>query len=181
MKPIQDYKAPTEQQRLCRQAMLDFAAAHSDCFHRSCVPGHFTASAWLLNKSGDKALLMHHTKLDRWMQLGGHTDGDSDLLAVAVKEAQEESGIQHIEPVSKSVFDLDIHEIPANSKDSAHLHYDVRFLLQVKSDEDFVTNRESKELRWIGKNPDELPTQEESVARLFRKWVQIKMVKVGMQ
>ncbi len=173
MKVLKDYNPNTEIQRLYRQAMLDFHAAHDDAFVRSCVPGHFTASAWLLNKAGDKALLMHHMKLDRWFQLGGHADGETDLLAVAIKEAQEESGINHIEAVFPEVFDLDIHEIPANATDPRHFHYDVRFLLQVKSDEDFVSNRESKELRWIGKNPAELPTQEESVARLFRSWLQL--------
>ena len=165
------YDAPTEQQRLYRQAMLDFAAAHPDCFERSNLVGHFTASAWLLDKTGTKALLMHHRKLDRWFQLGGHADGDADLLRVAVKEAQEESGVEHIEPVSDEVFDLDIHEIPANAKDPRHFHYDVRFLLQVKSDEQVQNNLESKELRWIGRDHAELPTQEESVVRLFRKWI----------
>ena len=164
-------EAPEEQ--AYKKDMISFITEHQDCFERSLTIGHITASAWLLNKEGDKALLMHHTKLDKWFQLGGHSDGDSNTLAVAVKEAQEESGILGIEPVSTDIFDIDIHLIPANSKEAAHYHYDVRFLLRVASDEQLVQNRESKELRWIGKNRAELPTDSRSVVRMFDKWVSL--------
>lgn len=150
--------------------MIEFAFSNEHCFERSLSVGHFTGSSWLLSKDGSKALLMHHRKLDRWFQLGGHADGESDLLAVAIKEAQEESGITSISSVSPEIFDIDVHELPATSKDAAHLHYDVRFLLQVTSDEEFVLNSESKELRWISKNASELPTSERSVTRMFEKW-----------
>jgi 8-oxo-dGTP pyrophosphatase MutT (NUDIX family) len=114
---------------------------------------------------------MHHTKLDKWFQLGGHCDGHSDVLAVAIKEAQEESGIVGIEPVSNKIFDIDIHLIPANPKEKEHYHYDVRFLLHVISNEEVVQNNESKELRWIGKTRTALPTTGRSVTRMFDKWV----------
>lgn len=153
--------------------MIEFIQEHPDCFERSLAIGHITASSWLLNKDGSKALLMHHAKLDQWFQLGGHCDGDSDALAVAIKEAQEESGIEHIVPVSTDIFDIDIHRIPDNKKEAAHDHYDVRFLLRVNSDEDFVQNSESKELRWISKDLSDLPTQSPSVARMAHKWHQL--------
>ncbi|HXW85792.1 MAG TPA: NUDIX domain-containing protein [Candidatus Bathyarchaeia archaeon] len=117
---------------------------------------------------------MHHTKLDQWFQLGGHCDGNPDVLAVALKEAQEESGINHIVPVNTHIFDIDIHLIPANKKEKEHYHYDVRFLLQVASDEKIVQNSESKELRWITKNRAEFPTQNRSVVRMFDKWIALK-------
>lgn len=170
---LQEYQ-PTDQREIAfKKRMLEFINAHEDCFERSLAIGHITASAWLVNKDNSKALLLHHTKLDRWFQLGGHCDGDSDVLAVSVKEAQEESGITHIKPVNGKIFDIDIHRIPANSCEAEHDHYDVRFLLRVTSDEDVVQNRESKELRWIGKNVHDLPTQEESVVRMFRKWISL--------
>lgn len=153
--------------------MLNFIQKYPDCFERSLEIGHVTASAWLLHKSGTTALLMHHAKLNHWYQLGGHCDGDHDVLAVAIKEAQEESGINHIVPVSPAIFDIDIHLIPANSREKEHYHYDVRFLLQVVSDEELMQNRESKELRWIEKNKDALPTQSRSVLRMFNKWMNI--------
>ena len=170
---LEQYIPQDTQESEYKQRIVDFVTAHEDCFERSLATGHVTASAWLLNKDGSKALLMHHAKLNRWFQLGGHCDGDSDVCAVAVKEAQEESGIMGIKPVDGKIFDVDVHLIPANSKEQAHFHYDIRFLLEVISDEDVVQNRESKELRWIGKDSQELPTDERSVARMFNKWLSL--------
>ena len=154
-----------------KETTINFVNEHEDCFERSLSIGHITASVWLVSKDGSHALLMHHTKLDKWFQLGGHCDGDSDTCAVAIKEAQEESGIQAIEPISHEIFDIDIHLIPENSKEKAHYHYDIRFLLQVVSDEQVIQNNESKELRWISKDRNQLPTDSPSVIRMFEKWV----------
>lgn len=154
-----------------KNRIVAFVNEHEDCFERSLQVGHITASAWLLNKDKTKALLMHHAKLNLWVQPGGHCDGDSDALAVAIKEAQEESGIMNIVPVSDQIFDVDVHFIPENPKEKGHYHYDIRFLLQVVGDEDFVQNRESKELRWVTKDRNLLPTNEQSVVRMFDKWV----------
>lgn len=163
---------PTAPEEIADKAkMLAFIRAHPDCFERTLAIGHITASAWLLDKSGTHALLMHHAKLDNWFQLGGHCDGNPDVLAVAIKEAQEESGINGIAAVSPEIFDIDVHLIPANPREKAHYHYDVRFLLRVTSDEDVIQNTESKELRWISKNPAELPTKGRSVTRMFEKWI----------
>ena len=106
-----------------------------------------------------------------WVQLGGHCDGNADVLAVAIAEAQEESGILGIQPVMHGIFDVDVHAIPENKKEKAHYHYDVRFLLQVVSDEDFVVSDESHDLAWIDKKRDNLPTSERSVVRMFDKWI----------
>lgn len=153
-----------------KKIILNFLKDYPNAFERSFDVGHITASAWLVNKNNTKALLMHHKKLDIWVQLGGHCDGNTDALAVAIKEAQEESGIMGIQPVSGAVFDIDIHLIPENKKEKAHYHYDIRFLLQVMSDEDYVQNEESNALMWIDKNTYELPTKERSVTRMFDKW-----------
>ena len=98
------------------------------------------------------------------------------MLAVAIKEAQEESGIQGIAPVEAepTIFDIDIHWIPEHKNVNGHWHYDVRFLLQVITDEQIVQNHESNEFRWISKNANELPTQEPSVTRMFKKWIDRK-------
>lgn len=170
---LKKYQPSDAEEQSYKIRMLDFMVKHSDCFERSLSIGHFTASAWLINKEGTHALLMHHAKLDQWFQLGGHCDGNPDVLAVAIKEAQEESGINGIEQVSSDIFDIDIHPIPANKKDQAHDHYDVRFLLRVTSDEKIVQNNESKELRWISKDPAALPTKSRSVVRMFEKWLSL--------
>lgn len=161
---------PTQEEKLCKEKMKAFVDIFEDCFERSLQVGHFTASALLLNKNGNKALLLHHAKLDIWLQPGGHADGNSNLLAVALKEAQEESGILGIVPISSEIFDIDIHTVPSHNKEQAHDHYDVRFLLQVKSDEQFSKNHEAKELRWVDFSTLHMFTQERSVIRLFEKW-----------
>ena len=152
--------------------MLEFLSNHEDCFERSCEVGHFTASAWLLSLDQKEALLTHHAKLNFWCQLGGHCDGDPDLLRSAIREAQEESGILEISPISSEIFDLDIHLIPANKREKEHFHYDVRFLLQVVSSEKIQLSSESKDLRWFGQTRALLPTQHRSIIRMFDKWIQ---------
>jgi len=167
-----DRYEPTDlDEKISKQRMLVFMKEYENCFERSLAIGHFTSSAWLLNCDGTHVLLMHHAKLDKWLQLGGHCDGNSDVLAVAIKEAQEESGIENIVPVSENIFDIGVHEIPARGNCPTHDHYDVRFLLQVVGDGSIVQNRESKELRWFGKNLNELPNQDRSVVRMFEKWI----------
>jgi len=168
---LKQYNPIFPEEKAAQQCMLEFINQHSDCFERSLEIGHITASSWLLNKDHTHALLMHHAKLDKWVQLGGHCDGNTNALDVAIKEAQEESGIMSIKPLSDEIFDIDIHLIPARKNEPEHYHYDIRFLLHVTSDEDFVQNNESKELRWINKNRNELPANEPSVIRLFDKWL----------
>jgi 8-oxo-dGTP pyrophosphatase MutT (NUDIX family) len=112
------------------------------------VPGHFTGSAWVVSADGERALLMHHRKLDIWVQPGGHADGDGDLAAVALREAEEETGLRDLH-IEGGVFDLDRHLIPARKADPAHFHYDVRFVVRAGADEGFVVNEESHALAWI--------------------------------
>lgn len=168
---LQNYFSVLEEEINAKKEMIAFIESNTDCFERSLQKGHITASAWLLNKDMSQALLMHHAKLNAWFQLGGHCDGDSDALRVAIKEAQEESGIQGIEAVNDDIFDIDIHLIPENKKEKAHYHYDVRFLLRVNSEEQLIQNKESKELRWIHKDVLTLPTRERSIIRMFGKWI----------
>ena len=169
---LKNYFPQTPEEITYKNRMISFIEANPLCFERSLEQGHITGSAWLLSNDDSQALLMHHNKLNLWVQLGGHCDGESDVLQVAVKEAQEESGISAIVPVINEIFDIDIHCIPANSREKEHYHYDVRFLLRVASNEKFVQNSESKELRWISKDVSCLPTQSLSVVRMFNKWKQ---------
>lgn len=129
--------------------MLRFITSAPDCFERSHTEGHITGSAWLVNPSGEKVLLTLHHKLQRWMQTGGHADGDPDTLRVALREAEEESGIPGIHPVSPEIFDIDIHLIPARPAkgEPAHYHYDVRYLLR-SPHEEFAISEESDALAW---------------------------------
>jgi 8-oxo-dGTP pyrophosphatase MutT (NUDIX family) len=166
---LQNYLPANDEELVYKEQMIQFANQHQDCFERSLAIGHFTASSWLLNHEGSKFLLTHHQKLNNWYQLGGHCDGDHDLLAVSIKEAQEESGINNITPVSEEIFDIDIHLIPANSKEDAHYHYDIRFLLQVASDEEIKISDESKDLKWFGDDYAKLPNISNSITRMYHK------------
>lgn len=151
--------------------MLKFLTDYKNPFSRDQLAGHFTASAFVLNSDMDKFLLMHHAKLDLWVQPGGHCDGDEDVLMVALKEAQEESGIKELAAVSNDIFDIDVHMIPGNAKTPSHYHYDVRFLLKAIGDDTLSKNEESKELRWIDKDLKNAAdiVLEESILRMMNK------------
>ncbi len=174
IKLLEDYFPVDSQEIRFKHQILDFVRNNPDCFERSLKEGHITASAWVTNKNNSKALLMHHTKLNRWFQLGGHCDGESNVLKVALKEAHEESGITTLYALSKEIFDIDVHLIPENKNDPAHYHYDIRFILRVRGSGRLNQNHESKELRWITKNPETLPTNLPSILRMFNKWINLK-------
>jgi len=133
-------------------------------------PGHLTGSAWVVDESGERVLLLHHGKLDRWLQPGGHADGDFDLARVALRETQEESGLTRLQVIDSEIFDLDIHEIPARGVEPAHLHFDVRYLIRADSSEDLILSDESYALAWIELANLERYTTEESVHRMARKF-----------
>lgn len=119
-----------------------------DPFTRARLTGHFTGSAWLASADGQRVLLTHHRKLGRWLQLGGHADGDRDLAAVALREAQEESGLPGLQLPTTGIFDLDRHWIPERGEVPGHWHFDVRYVVQAGADEDFVVSEESLALAW---------------------------------
>jgi 8-oxo-dGTP pyrophosphatase MutT (NUDIX family) len=171
---LNNYHPQDPEEQDYKKRIFNFLHQYPNAFERSLEVGHVTAAAWLVNKDNTKALLMHHRKLNIWIQLGGHCDGDPDVLAVAIREAQEESGIMNIKPVSDDIFDIAIHFVPESKTEKPHYHYDVRFLLQVMSDEDYIKNEESYELAWFDKKRDNLPTNERSVTRMFEKWVNKK-------
>ena len=111
------------------------------------VPGHVTASAFVIDPSHSRLLLIHHAKLDRWMQPGGHIDAGEDVLAAAIREVEEETGVVGV-PLRNGIFDLDIHRIPAHGDRPAHQHFDVRFLLAATSEE-LVRTDEVLGVRWV--------------------------------
>lgn len=150
-----------------------FVAAHRDCLLRTCLPGHVTASAWITDAGDEHALLTHHRKLGRWLQLGGHVDGESHVERAALREAREESGMQQFELVrwcgDLVPLDLDVHGIPARGDEPAHEHWDVRFWLRAAPDQPLVVSAESRALRWVAGAQIGTLTAEESVLRLHRK------------
>lgn len=166
-------------------AMDHFLAMHPDALERSCVPGHITGSALVVNPKLDRVLLTLHAKLGKWLQLGGHADGEADVAAAALREAREESGREEVEffPWEKlcgltddgedgetvTPIDCDIHEIPARGQELSHLHYDVRYLCVLDDALPLHISAESKDLRWLDLDEACSLTSELSMLRQFEK------------
>jgi 8-oxo-dGTP pyrophosphatase MutT (NUDIX family) len=122
---------------------------HSRAFYRDHLPGHITASSWIIDETGEFTLLTHHAKLNRWLQPGGHADGDENVFAVAEREAREETGLTFLKVKGPDIFDLDIHPIPSRNDFPEHWHYDIRFLFEAKRKEAFTVTAESHALAWV--------------------------------
>lgn len=150
---------------------LSFLSNASLPFGREHAEGHFTGSAWLVDASGARVLLTHHRKLDRWLQLGGHADGDNDLAAVALREAGEESGLSGL-TVEHDIFDVDRHWIPERPHEPGHWHYDVRYVVTAGVHDTFAVSDESLDLAWV--SIETLATTDdidESLRRMAQKWL----------
>jgi 8-oxo-dGTP pyrophosphatase MutT (NUDIX family) len=148
-----------------------FLSSATTVFRREHVVGHFTGSAWLVSADSERVLLTHHRKLGRWLQLGGHADGDEDLARVALREAEEESGLDGL-LVEGGIFDLDCHLIPERASEPAHWHYDVRYVLRASGREAFAVSEESLALAW---KPIRMIAEDQhaddSLRRMARKWI----------
>lgn len=151
------------------QRIVDFVGEYENCAERSLLIGHLTGSAWIVDRDFSHALLTHHRKLDLWVQLGGHVEGEREMLAASWREAREESGLSRVEPVSGSIFDVDVHPIPERPGEPAHDHYDIRFLFRADREEELTISRESKDLAWVRLDRIRDLTGEESVLRMVRK------------
>ena len=151
------------------EALRRFVSANTDCFERSLEIGHVTGSAWILDRGRTHALLTHHRKLDKWLQLGGHADGDPDILRVAMREAREESNLDSVHAISEDIFDIDIHVIPARGSEPEHFHYDVRFLLEADRGAPLKASEESRALAWLPLSEISRLNPEESISRMVKK------------
>jgi 8-oxo-dGTP pyrophosphatase MutT (NUDIX family) len=160
-----------DQQAELRRWMLDFARRHPDALLRCCAEGHFTASALVVDARAEEVLVLFHTKLQRWLQPGGHLDGNADLAASALREATEETGIAGLRVVGPAV-DLDVHEVRPPSE-APHLHLDVRHVVLAPEGATVVGNHESEALRWV--HPDELCAlgADEGLQRLARRGLEV--------
>lgn len=166
---LQRHRGVDEHEETMRRTIIAFIERHADCFDRTLHKGHITGSAFIVDAERTQTLLTHHHFLDKWLQLGGHSDGDPDTLAVALREAREESGLTSLAVVDENIFDVDIHPIPARKNEPEHYHYDIRFLAEADSREPLRITPESKDLAWIPLNRIAEYTKEESLLRMVRK------------
>ncbi len=142
-----------------------------DCFERSHLSGHVTGSAWIISADRTQAVLLHHQKLDRWFQPGGHADGNSDINAVAFNEATEETGLQpsQLTPLGHGIFDIDVHRIPAIPNVPAHDHFDIRYLFEAPTGIALPGNHESHAVCWFDLDAIQLMNHTESCHRMVIK------------
>ena len=170
---LERYRARYPDEGAVVDRFQEFVTAQTKCFVRACRPGHVTASAWVTTPDASRAVLVHHRRLGRWLQPGGHTDGEPEVHRVALREAQEETGVWDLRLVVPAgglvPLDLDVHAIPPHGDDPEHLHYDVRFWVHAEPGAAVRTSAESLDVRWVDVGELAALTDEESVLRLARK------------
>lgn len=177
------YASQHPAERGVAQRIVRLVEDHADCFLRTCRPGHITGAAWVMSSDHSRVALVHHRKLGRWLQPGGHADGDGDIVHVAWKEATEETGLTDLTLVDTGgtlvPLDIDVHEIPArydnegNLIEDAHEHHDIRFLFvagpQASDDTSLQVSHESHAVEWFDHPGLRALTDEPSVLRLLDK------------
>jgi 8-oxo-dGTP pyrophosphatase MutT (NUDIX family) len=122
---------------------------HPNAFQRDHLRGHITGSSWIVDPSRRFVLLVHHGTLNKWLQPGGHADGEENVLNVALREAEEETGVKRFKVLQQDFFDIDIHPIPARAGFPEHLHYDIRFLLEADREDTLTVSEESHDVAWV--------------------------------
>ena len=150
-----------------RDEILAFTEEHPDALHRSCLTGHLTGSALVVDDDRERTLLMLHAKLGLWLQPGGHADGEGHLATVALTEATEETGIDGLSVLGPAV-DCDIHDIPARKGEPAHLHLDTRFVVLAPANAVVQGNHESHGLCWVTLDELDELAGDDSLRRLAR-------------
>jgi len=169
---LRAYRPANSTEAAFLERMLELSRAEAACEGSNFLPGHFTASAFVLSPDRRDLVLIHHKKLGIWVQPGGHVEPlDEDLSAAARREVLEEVGLDELEPISLGaslVFDVDIHAIPARKTDPAHEHFDVRFAFVAKT-RTLVRSEEVSDLRWVPLSEVEQMGTDESVLRAVRK------------
>ena len=165
------YKTPFLEEAAMVSRTRRFIMSNENCFDRSLASGHVTGSSWVVNPSRTHALMLHHRKLDLWLQPGGHADGNTDIHNVVIKETSEESGIaiEDIKLLSSDIFDVDVHTIYANQYDPRHEHYDIRFILEIDDNQVIPGNDESHQIGWVALNDIPQFNNFRSLYRMTRK------------
>ena len=166
---IRVYRPVNEQEERDRELILHCLETEKDIFTRKNHLAHMTASAWIVNEPRTKVLMAYHNIYHSWSWLGGHADGETDLLKVALKEAQEESGIRHVKPVSEEIYSLEVLTVDGHVKKgayvSSHLHLNVTYLLQAEeTDTLHIKEDENSNVAWF--------PLEEAVAASTEPWFQ---------
>lgn len=154
LQQIQEYKPYNEQEATDKELILKCNEAFDDLLTRDNTVAHISGSAFILNKTKDKALMAYHNIYDVWAWTGGHADGDTDMLEVAIKEAKEETGIKTVKPIITDIISLDVLPVKAHIKKgkfiSSHLHLSLAYLLEADEDESLtIKPDENSGVKWL--------------------------------
>ena len=152
---IENYRPYNEQEQKDKEVILNCLKTQEDIFLRENRLAHMTASAWVVNPEKTKVLMAYHNIYNSWSWLGGHADGEKDLLKVAVKEVREESGVKSLRPVSEDIYSLEILTVDGHEKRgeyvSSHLHYNITYLLEADEEEALLGKAdENSGVAWFG-------------------------------
>ena len=172
---IKSYRSSCEQEERDRAVILDFLAVHDDAFLRTNLVAHMTASAWVVNPARDRVLMVYHRLYDSWAWTGGHADGETDLLSVALRECREETGVLHVRPVTEEIYSLEIMTVEGHEKRGqyvpSHLHLNLTYLLEAdERDALQVCEAENSGVRWFSLEESlTAPSEPWMVERIYRK------------
>ena len=172
---IKKYRPCNEQEQRDKAVILAFLEKNVDAFLRSNLLAHMTASSWIVNPERTKTLMVYHNIYDSWSWTGGHADGETDLLAVALREAREETGIAHVRPVSPEIFSLEVLTVDGHEKRGAyvpsHLHMNVTYLLEAEeSDTLHICREENSGVAWFSlEEALKASTEPWFVERIYKK------------
>lgn len=165
------YRTPFIEEAGMVERTRHFVMQHSNCFDRRLLPGHVSGSGWVVNPARSHVLLMHHRKLNLWLQPGGHADNDPDIHGVVIKETAEECGLDPsaIKLVDHAIFDVDVHTVYASAHDPRHDHFDIRFLIEIDDTQPVPGNDESHEIGWVALDDVSRFNNARSIYRLVQK------------
>ncbi len=154
IRQIENYPPFNEQEEKDKALILGWIRNNENAFSRENTVAHITASAWVVNKDRSKVLMVYHNIYNSWSWLGGHADGETDLLSVAIREVKEEAGISNVRPVSEEIFSLESLTVDGHVKKgnyvSSHLHLNITYLLEADSEEQVsVKADENSGVMWI--------------------------------
>lgn len=171
---IKNYLPSNEQEENDKKIILDSINTFNNILTRDNELIHMTSSAFIVNKNRDKTLMVHHNIYNSWCWTGGHADGDEDLLQVALKEAEEETGIKNIFPISNNIFALDIIPVFGHIKNglyvSSHLHISATYLMEADDTEQLTVKAdENSGVKWIPVNEIDAYSNEEHMKKIYAK------------
>jgi len=167
MYELEDYKTEYKKEMICVKETIKFINSNENLIRDNNENEHITASVWIINEDMNKCLLVHHKKLNKWIQIGGHVDDSESAYDAAVRETKEETGLVDIKLMGNGIFDISIFE--GMKKGRKHKHYDVIYLFQANENDKLIISDESNELKWININDINRYTNEEEILRLAEK------------